>query len=60
MMKLKKLRISKKITQKECSKILSIPLRTYERYENDESKINTVKYKYLYNKLLSYGVIDES
>ena len=60
MSKLKELRISKQMTQKECAKILSIPLRTYVRYENDEEKTNSIKYNYLYEKLSSYGRIDES
>lgn len=50
-MSLKELRKEKGLTQKEVSKILNIPLRTYIRYESDEQKIDTLKYNYLVEKL---------
>ncbi|NMA05023.1 MAG: helix-turn-helix transcriptional regulator, partial [Acholeplasmataceae bacterium] len=37
-MSLKELRISKKLTQVQSAKYLGMPLRTYQNYENDESK----------------------
>lgn len=58
-MKLKQLRIDKGLTQSECAKILSVPLRTYVRYENDDNKSNTIKYRYMVEKLNEYGIIDE-
>ncbi len=58
-MSLKELRISKRITQLEASIIVSMPLRTYQNYENDSSKKNTIKYKYLLDALEKYNKIDE-
>jgi len=34
-------------------------LRTYKRYESDESKIQPLKYRYLLQRLSEYGTIDE-
>ena len=58
-MELKKLRIEKDLTQEECASLLGISARTYMRYENDDSKKNTLKYNYIYNKLSLYNIIDE-
>ena len=41
--KIKELRKSLDLTQKEVSKLVSIPLRTYLNYENDETKKGTIK-----------------
>ncbi|MDO5023042.1 MAG: nucleotidyltransferase domain-containing protein [Eubacteriales bacterium] len=38
---------------------MGIPLRTYQNYENDESKKTSLKYKYLVLKLEQYGFVDE-
>ena len=38
---------------------VGIPLRTYSNYENDKNKINTFKYESIFNKLETYGYIDE-
>lgn len=54
-MTLKELRISKGITQEECAKFLGMSARTYQNYENDAKKANTVKYTAIYNKLETYG-----
>ena len=59
-MTLKELRKNKSLTQAECAKFLGIPLRTYQNYENDQSKCNSIKYQYMLNKLEEYGIIDES
>lgn len=59
-MKLKELRKSKKLTQAECAKYLGIPLRTYQNYETDESKVGSMKYVYMMQKLEEYGYIDET
>lgn len=58
-MTLKQLRTSKGLTQCECAEILGVPVRTYIRYENDESKFNTIKYCYMLEKLEEYGIVDE-
>ena len=58
-MKLKEIRLSKKITQSEAASILSVSLRSYKEYENNEEKKNTLKYLYLCEKLSSYNVLDE-
>ena len=54
-MDLKELRISKGLNQNECAKYLNISLRSYQNYENDISKIDTIKYKVLINKLKDYS-----
>ena len=43
-MTLKQLRKEKGITQSECAKLLQVSLRTYKRYESDESKISPLKF----------------
>lgn len=59
-MTLKELRKSKKLTQKECAEYLNIPLRTYQNYENNQSKVETIKYNYIIDKLNKYNYIDEN
>lgn len=59
MMTLKELRKQKKLTQIECASYLGIPIRTYQNYENDKSKQNSIKYNYMLQKLEQYGFIDE-
>ena len=58
-MTLKELRLSKKITQKEAAELTGISLRSYKQYENDESKVNSIKYKYLVDEISKVGFIDE-
>ncbi len=58
-MTIKELRKSLNLTQKEVSKLVDIPLRTYLNYENDEIKKDTIKYNYIKEKLEEYGYIDE-
>ena len=58
-MSIKELRKSLDLTQKEASKLVNIPLRTYLNYENDDSKKDTIKYNYIMEKLEEYGFIDE-
>ena len=58
-MTLKELRLQKDITQEECAKLMGISLRTYIRYENDDSKVDTLKYNYIFDKLSNYNIIDE-
>lgn len=58
-MTLKELRISKGLTQAACAKVVGVPMRTYVRYEADEGRKDTVKYRYIFDALQKYGVIDE-
>lgn len=57
---LKTLRQSKKITQTKASEYLGVSLRTYKTYENDQSKIGTMKYDYMLQKLAELNRIDET
>lgn len=57
---LKELRKEKKLTQVECAKYLGIPVRTYQNYETDESKVESMKYLFMIQKLEQYGFIDET
>lgn len=59
-MNIKELRISRKLTQKEAAQALGISLRSYISYETDESKSNTVKYKYILQELEKLNKIDEN
>ncbi len=58
-MTLRELRKSKGITQQEAARYVEVPLRTYTNYENDPSKQTSIKYKYIMEKLFSYGYVDE-
>lgn len=58
-MKLKELRTLYKITQERCAEYLGIPLRTYKRYESDETKIPKIKYEYIMKKMDEFTPIDE-
>lgn len=58
-MTLKELRKQKKLTQIECAKYLGIPLRTYQNYETDEKKSETIKYMFMMQNLEKYGYVDE-
>ena len=59
-MTLKELRKQKKLTQAECAKYLGIPLRTYQNYETDAAKADSMKYSFMIQKLQEYGYIDET
>lgn len=59
-MTLKQLRKDKKLTQAECAKVLGIPLRTYQNYETDITKSDTMKYEFMMQKLNEYGIVDET
>lgn len=58
-MTLKELRKQKKLTQAACAKYLGMPLRTYQNYETDASKVSSMKYIFMLQKLEAYGYIDE-
>lgn len=59
-MTLKELRKTKKLTQAACAKYLGIPLRTYQNYETDVSKVGSIKYNFMLQKLEQYGFVDET
>lgn len=59
-MTLKELRKKNKLTQAACAEYLGIPLRTYQNYETDISKIGSIKYNYMLIKLEEYGFTDET
>ena len=56
---LKSLRLDKGLTQKQASEIIGVSLRTYKSYENDHSKSDTTKYKYMLKLIDKYVVLDE-
>lgn len=59
-MTIKELRKQKKLTQIEASAITGIPLRTFKLYENDESRVGSIKYDYIIDRLSEYGYVDET
>jgi predicted nucleotidyltransferase len=59
-MSLKEMRQSLDLTQKEASELVGMPLRTYVNYENDPTKKDSIKYRYIKEKLVEYGRIDET
>ena len=56
---IKTLRKEKGLTQIDAAKLTGIPLRTFKMYENEESKIGTIKYNYILEELSKYGIVDE-
>ena len=58
-MDLKELRKEKKMTQQQVADLVGICLRSYKSYENEERKKDTIKYEYIYNKLIEINKIDE-
>lgn len=58
-MTIKQMRKEKGLTQAACAEYLGIPVRTYKRYEADESKTDRIKYQYIVDRLNQYGIIDE-
>jgi len=59
MSELKDLRIRKKLTQREAAVRTGVSLRSYISYENDETKRDTIKYRYLVNELENINPVDE-
>ena len=57
---LRDLRKLNNLTQKECASYLGMPLRTYQNYETDSRKENSIKYKYIYDKLKQLNFIYET
>ena len=56
---LKKLRKTKKMTQKEVAELVGMSLRSYKSYENDENKKNTFKYNFIMEQLSKINFVDE-
>lgn len=56
---LKEIRIEKGFTQTQAAKLVGVSLRSYKSYENDESKIGTIKYNYMLEQLTKINLIDE-
>ncbi len=59
MTELKSLRMGKKMTQKEVAENIGVSLRSYIMYENDESRVNSPKYRFILQELEKMNVIDE-
>ena len=47
------------MTQQQVADLVGISLRSYKSYENDETKIATIKYNYIMQKLEEINPIDE-
>ena len=58
-MTLKELRKEKELTQVKAAEIVGVSLRSYKQYENDDSKVSSFKYKYIFDILSKYNYIDE-
>ena len=56
---LKSLRIERKLTQNQAADILGVSLRSYKSYENDEKKADSIKYKYIIEKISEINPIDK-
>lgn len=56
---LKNIRKEKKLTQQQAADLIGISLRSYKSYENDEDKSESIKYKYILQKLSEVNPIDE-
>ena len=59
MTELRKVRISKRMTQQEAAARIGVSLRSYVSYENDESKSGSVKYRFLIQELEKINSVDE-
>lgn len=56
---LKELRTRKRLTQREAALRIGISLRSYVSYENDETKADTPKYRFLTSELERIAPLDE-
>ena len=56
---LKETRIAKQLTQQEAARRLGVSLRSYIMYENDNSREDTIKYRYLLQELQKINAVDE-
>ena len=58
-MTLKEIRTNKGLTQEQAALLINVPLRTYKRYETDESYVDSYKYKMFVNELNNKTLVDE-
>lgn len=58
-MTLKELRIFKGLTQEQAAALCSVSLRSYKSYENEKSKANTIKYRYMLTVMEDFNKKDE-
>ena len=56
---LKELRKKNGFTQQQAADYFGISLRSYKTYENDETKVDSIKYKYMVEKLEERALVDE-
>ena len=56
---LKELRKKNEFTQQQAADYFGISLRSYKTYENDETKVDSIKYKYMVEKLEERALVDE-
>ncbi|MBO4830948.1 MAG: nucleotidyltransferase domain-containing protein [Oscillospiraceae bacterium] len=59
MTELRKVRTSKRMTQQEAADRIGVSLRSYVSYENDETKSDSAKYRFLLRELENIDPIDE-
>ncbi len=59
MSELKNIRKEKELTQQQAADLVGISLRSYKSYENDEDKSESLKYRYILQKLSAVNPIDE-
>ena len=57
---LKTIRKRNRLTQKEAAELLKVSLRSYKSYENDPYKEDTIKYRYMVDRLSALNHIDET
>ncbi len=57
---LKILRKRNNLTQKEAAELLHVSLRSYKSYENDPEKKDTIKYRYMADRLSALNPLDET
>ncbi len=59
-MTLKELRIFKGLTQEQAAALCSVSLRSYKSYENEKSKADTIKYRYMLTVMEEFNKTDET
>ena len=59
MNELRKIRIEKRMTQKDAADRLGVSLRSYVSYESDDAKTESIKYRFLLNELNKINQLDE-
>ena len=59
MTELKSLRLKSRLTQKEAADRIGVSLRSYVSYENEMSKVETTKYRFLLSEMSALSRMDE-